>query len=68
MEDNVKMLIKKDADRIRESLVSDGMVGYLYGEPLDMSDPDSVLVAAVAKLTIQLYDDRVSRFQDALNA
>ena len=49
MSDDVKQLIKGQADKIREELISSGFVSYLFGEPLDMMDADSVLVAAVSK-------------------
>ena len=49
MSDEIKQLIKEQADKIRAELVRSGFVSYLFGEPLDMTDPDSVLVAAVSK-------------------
>ena len=52
MSEEVKKLIKDHADRIRDNLSREGYMSTLYGEPLDMSDPDSVLVAAVAKALI----------------
>lgn len=49
MSEYAKTIIKAEADRIRQELIAPGHVGMLYGEPIDMNDPDAVLVAAVWK-------------------
>jgi len=49
MNKEIEKLIKEEANRIRASLIEDGQVGNLYGEPLDIHNSDAVLVAAVSK-------------------
>jgi len=53
-------LIKQYADEIRAELAKDGQVAYLFGEPFDKNDPDSVLVAAVLIEQIKLLDLRIN--------
>jgi hypothetical protein len=44
MEEYVKQIIKDRAEQIRKEVAK----GVLYGEPIDLNNPDMVLVAAVA--------------------
>ena len=47
MDKIVKEIIKREADRIKRKIMGDNdkYVSMLYGEPLDMDDMDSMIVA-----------------------
>jgi hypothetical protein len=47
MSESVKRLIESYAKDIKEKINKPGTVSLLFGEPIDMDDPDAVLVAAV---------------------
>jgi hypothetical protein len=42
-----KTIIKREADRIRQEIAREGYITTLFGEPVDISNQDAVLVAAV---------------------
>lgn len=47
----IKQIIKDRAAQIRAEVEG----GMLYGKPVDMNDPDAVLVAAVVKAEMERY-------------
>lgn len=64
MDNYTRNLISVMAKRIKDDLKSkDGTVSILYGEPLDLDDPDSVLVAAVCKIEAEMRQENLENLK-----
>lgn len=63
MEEYVRKIITDESAKIRAELQN----AILYGEPMDMSDPDMVIVAAVWKAR-QEESARAAKSMDVLRA